>query len=92
MKDCSKFSCWFIADIICNTERIHMPVLKLKPMVAFDVNNVEHRKAYASFLANKKWSEDAPRFAVELPYTSAVSMIMHKMVLFYVNNDMAIQD
>ena len=55
--------------------------------VPFNVNNVEHRQAFAFFLENSKWGADAPRFLLEDAAPSIPVMITNKLLKFYINSD-----
>jgi hypothetical protein len=55
--------------------------------VAFDANNIEHRKAYQYFLKNSKWESKAPRFELEEPYLAIPFMIQHKLIDYYMTKE-----
>ena len=55
--------------------------------VAFDVNNINHRKSYAYFVGNTKWAENSPLFILEATYPSMQSMIESKLLKYYLAND-----
>jgi hypothetical protein len=55
--------------------------------VLFDVNNAEHRKAFANFLTNASWGAGAPRFILEESNATIPSMITNKLLQYYLEKD-----
>ena len=67
-----------------------MAVLKQRELVAFDVNNAHHKKAYAYFLKHRKWQLDAPRFALEDGFVAIPNMIAEKLLAHYLEQEEAV--
>lgn len=61
--------------------------LNVRPLVAFDVCNVEHRKYYADFIKNKTWGYCPVRFAIDGLPTDLITQIQRDMVDYYVNKE-----
>lgn len=59
-----------------------------RPAVMFDATNVEHRKMYAEFLKTRSWGKTPVKFELEPEWADIVSMIEHKMLKYYVNQEM----
>ena len=59
----------------------------VRPSIEFDVNNVEHRQHYLTFIQSNSWSKCPVRFKVDPQYTDVVSMINAKISEFYLSND-----
>jgi hypothetical protein len=57
-----------------------------RPLVEFDVNNVEHRQFYFSFIKNNSWGNCPYRFSVK-GYGNIKGGIDSKMLIYYVCNE-----
>lgn len=55
--------------------------------VPFDVNNVEHRQAFANFLTHSSWGPKSPRFILEESNATIPSMITNKLLQYYIERD-----
>jgi hypothetical protein len=58
-----------------------------RPIVAFDVNNPEHRRWYAEFVKYRTWGRCPVRFMAEALDQDLVSYINGKMLTYYVKQE-----
>lgn len=58
--------------------------LRARPIVAFDVNNVEHRRYYRQFIETRSWGQCPVRFMVESLNTDLLSHINREMLDWYI--------
>ena len=58
--------------------------LRSRPIVAFDVNNSDHRKWFAEFVKYNTWGRCPVRFMAESLDQDLVTYIEHKMLSYYV--------
>jgi hypothetical protein len=61
--------------------------LRARPVVAFDVNNPEHRKYFAEFVKYNTWGKCPVRFMAESLDMDLVSYINNKMLKYYVRQE-----
>ena len=54
-----------------------------RPMVRFDVTDLEHRKLYANFMKDRTWGKCPVRFEIEPEWTDLIAMIENKLLKFY---------
>lgn len=57
--------------------------------ITFDPNNLEHRLAYKEFIHNKRW---LMHFKLETPWLELPAMISEKLLLWYMNKELATTD
>jgi hypothetical protein len=56
----------------------------LRPVVAFDPTNVEHRRYYAEFVKTGTWGRCPVRFSIDDMSIDLPSMIARRLIDFYV--------
>ena len=61
--------------------------LRARPVVAFDVQNPEHRRYFAEFVKYNTWGRCPVRFMAESLDMDLVSYINHKMLNYYVQQE-----
>jgi len=61
--------------------------LRSRPIVAFDVQNAEHRKWFAEFVKYNTWGQCPVRFMAESLDQDLVTYIEHKMLSYYVQQE-----
>jgi hypothetical protein len=61
-----------------------------RPIVAFDVNNPDHRKWYAEFVKYRTWGKCPVRFMAEALDQDLVSYINDKMLHYYIEQEFEI--
>jgi hypothetical protein len=61
--------------------------LRARPMVAFDVNNEDHRRYFREFVKYNTWGKCPVRFMAESMDLDLVSYINQKMLNYYVNQE-----
>lgn len=61
--------------------------LRSRPIVAFDVNNTEHRRYYADFVKYNTWGKCPVRFMAESLDLDLVTYINQKMLDYYVEKE-----
>lgn len=61
--------------------------LRSRPIVAFDVNNPDHRRYYRQFIERRSWGSCPVRFMVEGLNTDLLSHINREMLAWYVKNE-----
>lgn len=54
--------------------------------VEYDPANAQHRKIFAKFIAESKWSTTCP-FFLEEPYSDIISMCLNKTVKYYMSKE-----
>lgn len=59
----------------------------IRPVVAFDVNNHEHRKWYSEFVKYQTWGRCPVRFMAEALDQDLVTYINGKMLDYYVKQE-----
>ena len=58
-----------------------------RPIVAFDVNNPDHRKWYAEFVKYNTWGRCPVRFMTEALDQDLVTYINGKMLTYYIKQE-----
>ena len=58
-----------------------------RPIVAFDVNNPDHRRWYAEFVKYNTWGRCPVRFMAEALDQDLVSFINAKMLSYYIKQE-----
>jgi hypothetical protein len=58
-----------------------------RPIVAFDVENPDHRRWYAEFVKYRTWGRCPVRFMAESLDQDLVSYINEKMLTFYIKQE-----
>jgi len=61
--------------------------LRSRPIVAFDVQNAEHRRWFAEFVKYNTWGRCPVRFMAESLDQDLVTYIEHKMLAYYVKQE-----
>jgi hypothetical protein len=61
--------------------------LRARPVVAFDVQNPQHRKYFAEFVKYNTWGKCPVRFMAESIDMDLVSYISQKMLKYYVQQE-----
>jgi hypothetical protein len=61
-----------------------------RPIIAFDVNNPDHRKWYAEFVKYRTWGRCPVRFMAEALDQDLVSYINDKMLHYYIEQEFEI--
>ena len=61
--------------------------MRSRPIVAFDVQNSEHRKWFAEFVKYNTWGRCPVRFMAESLDQDLVTYIEHKMLSYYVKQE-----
>ena len=61
--------------------------LRARPMVAFNVDNPQHRKYFAEFVKYNTWGRCPVRFMTESLDVDLVSYINNKMLNYYVKQE-----
>jgi hypothetical protein len=59
----------------------------IRPMVAFNVDNAEHRKWYAEFVKYRTWGRCPVRFMADSLDQDLVSHINEKMLHYYITQE-----
>lgn len=58
-----------------------------RPLIAFNVQNKQHRSWYAEFVKYNTWSRCPARFLTDEQYGDLISFINAKMLEYYVNKE-----
>ncbi len=58
-----------------------------RPWVKFDAANVEHRRWFAEFNANRSWKDCPVRFIVDDEQGDLITMIQRRLIKYYVDNE-----
>jgi hypothetical protein len=66
--------------------------LKLRPIVAFDVNNPQHRKDYARFLQTHSWGHCPVRYELDEVCGEMQGAIQRRLLDYYSQQDIALQN
>lgn len=61
--------------------------LKLRPIVAFDVNNRKHRQDYAQFITTGSWSHSKVRYELDEVTGELQGAIQRVMLEYYVSKE-----
>jgi hypothetical protein len=61
-----------------------------RPIVAFDVNNPDHRRWYAEFVKYRTWGRCPVRFMAESLDQDLVSYVNDKMLHYYIEQEFEI--
>lgn len=60
----------------------------VRPVVRFDVSNVEHRKMFSTFVIERTWAKCPVRFEFPNKFgINLVSMIQQSLLEYYMNNE-----
>jgi len=62
--------------------------LRTRPVVAFDVNNVKHRRDYAIFLRTHRWGHCAVRYELDEPVGELQAAIQRRLLEYYTSRDL----
>lgn len=58
-----------------------------RPWVKFDAANVEHRRWFAEFNANRSWSHCPVRFIIDDEQGDLITMIQRRLIQYYVDSE-----
>lgn len=61
--------------------------LRSRPIIAFDVNNPDHRRWYADFVKFGGWGKCPVRFLAESLELDLVTFVEKKMLAYYVQRE-----
>lgn len=61
--------------------------LLARPYAIFDAANVEHRRAYQTYLRTGTWADCDFQFVLEEPFLDLPSNINDKLVRYYINSE-----
>jgi hypothetical protein len=61
--------------------------LKARPIIAFDENNLEHRRYFSDFIKRKTWGYCPVRFMADDVNNDLVSHINRKMLDYYITKE-----
>lgn len=68
--------------------RLH---LKLRPVVAFDVNNRKHRRDYAEFIATGSWAHSKVRYEIDDVSGELQGKIQRVMLEYYIAKEFKLE-
>lgn len=67
-----------------------MSMLTVNHPITFEVDNPFHRRMFACFLEHNKWMPESPRFVLEHPYVNVPLMIQTKLLKYYIDKELNI--
>jgi hypothetical protein len=58
-----------------------------RPWVKFDAADVQHRRWFAEFNANRSWKDCPVRFIIDDEQGDLITMIQRRLIQYYVDNE-----